>query len=173
VRNRGTQHFTFDEAFIFLRLLGSVSDDDRREEATIIGPPSRTVGVSLPSGGQKRKNIQGFFGLCQDGGPPSPPSQETRERNYSSDITGVFRKTGSFFSCNKTLSPDHVYKVPMAPHSTPAGFKGLVVDCITFPFSGNSSAPHSPPCMTNSHGWQWSAELPRVHGSLHELRSGF
>jgi hypothetical protein len=56
MRNRSTQHLTFyNESFTFVRLLGSVSGHDRREEAIMIGPTSRNVGFSLPSGRKKRK----------------------------------------------------------------------------------------------------------------------
>jgi hypothetical protein len=50
-KNRGIQHLTFGpDAVTFRRLLGSGSGEDGQEEAILIGPPSGTVGVSLPLG---------------------------------------------------------------------------------------------------------------------------
>jgi hypothetical protein len=40
------------------------------------------------------------------------------------------------------LSPYHGYKLPMDSDPTPTGVRGLLVDYITFTFSGNMSVPH-------------------------------
>jgi hypothetical protein len=57
MRNRGMQHLILDKVLVtFRRLFGSGSGNNRHEEATLIGPPSATVGVSLPSGGWKKKD---------------------------------------------------------------------------------------------------------------------
>jgi hypothetical protein len=45
-----------EDTFTFLDILGTVSGDDGPEEAIMIGPPSKTVGISLPSGEQKKKD---------------------------------------------------------------------------------------------------------------------
>jgi hypothetical protein len=55
------------------------------------------------------------------------------------------QKQDRISSASLTSSPYHGYKLPIAPHSVPAGFMGLAVGYITFPFSGNPSAPHYPP----------------------------
>jgi hypothetical protein len=47
------------------------------------------------------------------------------------------------------LSPYHEYKLPMTPHSAPAGFRGLMADHTVLPFSGNPLAPHYRPYIIN------------------------
>lgn len=83
-------------------LLGSVSGDDRREEAVMA--PSEIVGVRLPSGGRKG-NISRDYPVWA--GMEGLRPQEARQRNCPSDITGVFTKARQFFSANTTLSPYH------------------------------------------------------------------
>jgi hypothetical protein len=57
---------------------------------------------------------------------------------------------------------------PMAPHSTPIAFREFVVDSIMFPFSGNLSASHYPPCIKNSQGgsyhikWTQKRDIPNL-----------
>jgi hypothetical protein len=108
-----------------------------------------------------------FSALCRGRGPPPPPSQKARERNYPSHVTAVYRSARSFFSAATTLSPSHGFNLPMTPLSTPAGIRGIVVNYVMFPFSRNPSA-HNPPCETKPHGW-----LLGVYESVHKLRSGF
>jgi hypothetical protein len=87
-------------------------------------------------------------------------SQETHQRNYPLDITGVYPKARSYILANMTLSPHHGYKSPMAPHSTPAGFRGLVVDYTVFCFSTtlpsmhNKSAQVAVECQTTWSVWE-------------------
>jgi hypothetical protein len=81
-----------------------------------------------------------------------PRSQEARQRNYPSDITGEYPKARTYISANTSLSPYHGYKLPMASCSTPACFRGLAVNYIMFPFGGNPLAPHYPPCVPTHMG---------------------
>jgi hypothetical protein len=123
-------------------LLGSGSEDDRCEEAILFGPPSRTVGISLPSEGQKRRHL----GVLQ-----AVPGW----MNSAIPISGSMPEILSY----------HGYKLHMAPYSTPAGFRELEVDYNVFPFSSNPSASHYfPPCIIKLQGWQWSIRLFGVYG---------
>jgi hypothetical protein len=119
------------------------------------------------------KDTYGFSGLCRDGGPPpSPISGRASEKLSSGHHWGV-SKSKTYIPGEHDLSSYHGYKLPMAPHCTAAGFRGLVVDYILFPFSSNPSAAHYPLCVTNLQGWQWSAGFLEVYGNIHKSRLGF
>jgi hypothetical protein len=86
---------------------------------------------------------------------------------------GCIQRQGCISQANMISSLYYEYKLPMAPHSTCTGFRGLVVDYVVFPFSGDPLKLHYPPYVTDLPGWQLSAELTGVYSSVHDLRLGF
>jgi hypothetical protein len=107
-------------------------------------PPNETVGVSMPPGWQKGNTPNGCHEMVNI---HHPQSQEAHQINYPSDVTTS--KTKVVCLRNISLFPYNRCNLPTAPHYRQAGFMGLVTDCIMFPFSSNTSAPHYPPCVTS------------------------
>lgn len=70
----------FSHKWSLTQLLDSVSEDDRHEEAMLIGPLSATV-KSQPLGDKKTKNPNSYQSLCRDRGTlPTLNSGSTSEK---------------------------------------------------------------------------------------------
>lgn len=95
-------------------------------------------------------------------------SQEACQRNFSLDIIGVYPQARSYISGKHDFKHLLWVQTTHGSHSTPAGFKRLVVDYIMFHFSGNSSAPHFPPSIKNLPGRQRRTRLLGVYRRVHE-----